>query len=36
MELNSVMAAENNWQDINIADCDESSLYDMCSWGEAN
>ena len=24
------------WQEINAAECDESSLSDMCSWGEAN
>lgn len=27
---------EVNWQEINLADCDENSLFDMCSWGEAN
>ena len=27
---------EDNWQDINTANCDEDSLFDMCSWGEAN
>lgn len=36
MEQMVVCHDEVNWQDINTADCDESSLYDMCSWGEAN
>ena len=25
-----------NWQEINSDECDENSLYDMCSWAEAN
>lgn len=36
MERNLVMAAEANWQEINTTDCEESSLYNMCSWAEAN
>ncbi len=29
-------AVEMSWQEINTTECDESSLFDMCSWGEAN
>lgn len=25
-----------SWQEINTADCEESSLTDMCSWREFN
>ncbi len=25
-----------SWQDVNNAECDEASLFDMCSWGEVN
>ena len=25
-----------SWQDINSAECDEASLFDMCSWAENN
>ena len=28
--------SEINWQEINLADCEERSLYNMCSWAEAN
>lgn len=34
-ELNNAII-EESWQDINRAECEESSLFDMCSWGEAN
>lgn len=27
---------EEKWQEINTAECDEASLFDMCSWAEAN
>jgi hypothetical protein len=27
---------EESWQDINRAECEDVSLFDMCSWGEAN
>lgn len=36
MEMNNVNASETNWQEVNSADCEESSLDDMCSWAEAN
>lgn len=36
MEMNIINASETNWQEINVAECEESSLFDMCSWGEAN
>ncbi len=25
-----------SWQDIPSAECDEASLFDMCSWAENN
>ncbi len=34
MENIEIMAM--SWQDVNSAECDEASLFDMCSWGEAN
>lgn len=36
METNATVSIETSWQDINTADCDESSLFDMCSWHEFN
>lgn len=37
MEMNTNDAMEaTSWEEINIADCDESSLTDMCSWSEFN
>lgn len=27
---------EELWQEINTAECDEASLFDICSWAEAN
>lgn len=36
MEISNQVTAETSWQDLNTADCDESSLFDMCSWAEAN
>ena len=37
MEItNSNVVSESSWQDVNRAECDEASLFDMCSWGEAN
>ncbi len=33
------MENENNdisWEEINTTECDNASLLDMCSWGEAN
>ena len=26
----------NSWEESNREDCEEMSLIDMCSWGEAN
>ena len=34
--MEQVKTNESSWQDINSAECDENSLFDMCSWGEAN
>ena len=34
-EINEVVQ-EESWQDINRAECEDASLFDMCSWGEAN
>lgn len=36
MEKNNTNAVENSWQEINTTECDENSLFDMCSWGEVN
>ena len=36
MELNTENVPEINWQEINVNECEESSLLDMCSWAEAN
>ncbi len=36
MEKDTDINVETTWQDMNTADCDEASLFDMCSWGEAN
>ena len=37
---NNVMVNDINielsWQEINSHECEESSLYNMCSWAEAN
>lgn len=27
---------ETSWEDVNTSECDNASLFDMCSWGEAN
>ena len=35
MELDTVKVQET-WTDINTQECDDASLYDFCSWGEAN
>lgn len=34
--MEQVKTSETTWQDINKAECEESSLFDMCSWAEAN
>lgn len=35
MELNTVKVQET-LAEINTQECDDASLYDFCSWGEAN
>lgn len=34
--MEQVKTTENTWQEINNAECEENSLFDMCSWAEAN
>lgn len=34
--MEKVQTTEVSWQEINNAECDDASLFDMCSWGEAN
>lgn len=36
MQENNNTVLEESWQDINRAECEDASLFDMCSWGEAN
>ena len=36
MDVNNANASEENWAEINRTECEENSLFDMCSWGEAN
>ena len=36
MEIKAVNDSETSWEEINRAECEENSLFDMCSWGEAN
>lgn len=35
MELDTIKSQET-WTDINTQECDDASLYDFCSWAEAN
>lgn len=34
--MENTNCSATSWQDVNSAECDVASLFDMCSWGEAN
>lgn len=36
MVENSSDIQNESWQEINRSECEDVSLFDMCSWGEAN